>query len=75
MSIEKLCSKFRKRRLIYILFQNQMAIINIGDEEIEAKIKKGVRQGCVLSPMIFNLYVFLYVLLCRRSDERIQRQN
>ena len=35
-----------------------MAIINIGDEEREAKIRKGVRQGCcVLSPMIFNLYI------------------
>ena len=34
-----------------------MAIINIGDEEREAKIKKCVRHGCVLSPMIFNLYI------------------
>ena len=32
--------KFRERRLIYILYQNQMAIINIGDKEREAKIKK-----------------------------------
>ena len=49
--------KFRERRLIYNLYQNQTAIINIGDEQREAKIKKGVRQGCVLSPMIFNLYI------------------
>ena len=49
--------KFKERRLIYNLYQNQMAIINIGDEEREAKIRKGVRQGCVLSPMIFNLYI------------------
>ena len=49
--------KFRKGRLIYNLYQNQMAIINIGDEEREAKIKKGVRQGCLLSPVIFNLYL------------------
>ena len=34
-----------------------MAIINIGDEEREAKIRKGVRQGCVLSHMIFNLQI------------------
>ena len=49
--------KFRERRLIYNLYQNQIATIIIGDEEREAKIKKGVRQGCVLSPMIFNLYI------------------
>ena len=34
-----------------------MAIINIGDKEREAKIQKGVRQGCVLSSMVFNLYI------------------
>ena len=49
--------KFKERRLIYNLYQNQMAIINIGDEEREGKIRKGVRQGCVLPRMIFNLYI------------------
>ena len=34
-----------------------MAIINIGDEQREAKIKKGASQGWVLSPKIFNLYM------------------
>ena len=43
-------TKFKERRLIYNLYQNQMAIINIGDEESEAKIRKGVRQGCILPP-------------------------
>ena len=32
--------KFRERRLIYNLYQNQIAIINIGDLEREAKKKK-----------------------------------
>ena len=45
-----------------------MAIINIGDEEREAKLRKGVRQGCVLSPHDLQL-------IHRRSDKRIQRQN
>ena len=31
--------KFRERRIMYNLYQNHMAIINIGDEERQAKIK------------------------------------
>ena len=34
--------KFRERRLIYNLYENQMTIVYIGDEEREAKIKKKV---------------------------------
>lgn len=44
---------------IYIanLYWNQIAIIRNENEETEKiSIKKGVRQGCILSPVLFNIY-------------------
>ena len=47
--------KFRGRRLIYNLYQNQIAIINIGDEEREAKIKKRRKTRMCSAPHDFQL--------------------
>lgn len=49
--------KYYDRRCIYNLYKNQTLLIRIDGKEEIAKIKNGVRQGCNLSPMLFNLYI------------------
>ena len=44
-------------RLIRNLYWEQAACMRVGNDTSEySKIKRGVRQGCVLSPDLFNLY-------------------
>lgn len=44
-------------RVITNLYWNQSAHISVeGETSDEVEIKRGVRQGCILSPMLFNLY-------------------
>ena len=46
--------------LIASLYWNQKAAIRIEDNLSEyTKIQRGVRQGCVLSPYLFNIYTEL----------------
>ena len=47
----------RDLRLIENLYWNQTAAVRVGDELTEwQEIRRGVRQGCVLSPDLFNIY-------------------
>ena len=44
-------------RIITVLYWNQKAAIRVDQEQSEpAAIQPGVRQGCVLSPYLFNIY-------------------
>lgn len=44
-------------RIIANLYWNQSAVLRVDGEHTEqVKILRGVRQGCVISPLIFNLY-------------------
>uniref|UniRef100_A0A8D8R4I6 Craniofacial development protein 2 n=1 Tax=Cacopsylla melanoneura TaxID=428564 RepID=A0A8D8R4I6_9HEMI len=48
---------FKDRRIISNLYKNQRAYIEINKESETAAIKKGVRQGCQISPYLFNIYI------------------
>ena len=54
-------------QIIIELYWNQKAAIRVNDElSDQAVIKRGVRQGCVLSPYFFNIYTeFIF----RESNE------
>lgn len=48
---------YRDRQVIYNLYKEKSAIIKVSDKSATAKIGKGVKQGCPLSPKLFNIYV------------------
>ena len=55
------------KRLIGNLYWEQTAVVKVGNElSSDFPIKKGVRQGCVLSPKLFNLYT---EKIFRESDD------
>lgn len=52
-------------KLIYNLYKNQFSIIDINKESERASIKKGVRQGCNISPYLFNIYIEKAIAKCK----------
>lgn len=49
--------KYKDRRILFKTYQNEIALMKMKNEEKTARITKGVRQGCPLSPIIFNAYI------------------
>jgi len=57
----------RDQRLIQNLYWNQTASVKLDSEESESfPIKRGVRQGCVISPKLFNWYT---EIIFQEADE------
>ena len=57
-TLEKIGINVHIRRFIQQLYWNQTAVVRSENAESEEiSIEKGVRQGCVLSPILFNIYL------------------
>src|SRR5215469_6237659 len=55
--LEKLEIDGKDLRIIKNLYWNQKVAVKIDDDESKWQcIKRGIRQGCVMSPDLFNLY-------------------
>jgi retron-type reverse transcriptase len=46
---------YRDRRIIREIYKHQITSIKIKENKREAASRKGVRQGCDLSPLLFNI--------------------
>ena len=63
---------WRDRRLVTRLYMNQEAVVRVnGDLSEPGKIGRGVRQGCLLSPLLFSLYV---EMMMEEAMEEIERE-
>ena len=55
--MEKASIPIHERKLIRHLYWNQYAVIRTKDgKSRRICIRRGVRQGCIISPVLFNLY-------------------
>jgi len=44
--------EYTEKRLLFKLYQKEITVLRFREIEEEACIRKGVRQGCILSPSI-----------------------
>jgi Reverse transcriptase (RNA-dependent DNA polymerase). len=68
--LKNLGVKFKERRAIFNIYKDQTATIEMGEHTEEAKVRKGVRQGCGLSPELFNLYIEAAINEIKEKEEQ-----
>ena len=63
-------------RLIESLYENQEAAVRVDGEDSEwFNVGKGVRQGCILSPYLFNIYAENIMRNVRNDEQRYISQD
>jgi hypothetical protein len=61
----------KDRNILHAIYKNQEAEIKINSTTKTANLQKGVRQGCPLSPSLFNVYVELAI---RDIKQKLEEQ-
>ena len=63
-------------RLIESLYENQEAAVRVEGETSEwFNVGKGVRQGCILSPYLFNVYAENIMRNVRSDEHRYENRD
>ena len=63
---------YRVRRIIRELYKHQTTCIKINESKREAAIRKGERQGCKLSLLLFSIYIEQSTNQCTEYCTRIK---
>jgi len=63
--LKRIKTDYRDRRIIRESYKHQTTSIKIKESKREAAIRKGVRRGCNLSPLLFNTYTEQAVNECK----------
>lgn len=58
-----------ERKVIYSFYKPHTSVLRVKGHERGAVIGKGVRKGCTLTPMSFNLYIEQAVEECKEKFE------
>jgi hypothetical protein len=69
--MKKVGLDWKDRRLILALYRSQNAIIEINGNKEVAAIKRGVRQGCPLSPYLFNMFIEEAITMMKQKTKAI----
>lgn len=73
--LQRIGKEYIKWRLLFKLYQKEIAVIRFNEIEGEARIRKGVRQDYTLSHIIFNVYIQEAIDMIREKTQLGKKFN